>query len=201
MSYRAEVMLAHSVTAIVEQRSELIEWVFAADDKVDEIDWKIELACFGLLENATEEAIDLVRIGTILKIITDIERVGDLSVDIARCAQLLEGQLGDSSVIDLPKIASIARQMFHFAIEGYARQELSLVEKVMKQEKEVEQLFQELVSQIFDMMKKQSDEVVGIAQLLIALHNIERIAGHSVNIATRVRYQITGKLTTHGKSS
>ncbi len=136
-------------------------------------------------------------VGTILKMITDIERVGDLAVDIARCAIKIDRELGESRFVDLPRIAEVARGMYHLAIESYVRQEMRMVDRVVECEQEVDSLFREIRGQIHDMMRSNSEDVVTLSYLLLGLHDIERVADHAVNIVERVAYMISGVLPSY----
>ena len=118
--------------------------------------------------------------------ITDIERVGDLSVDISRAAISIDRELGASDVVDLPRIAEIARSMFHQSIEAYVRQDPTAIANVLVNEDVVDGLFLETRGQIHDLMRSHPDDVVTLSLLMIALHDIERVADHAVNIAERV---------------
>ncbi|MBL8060959.1 MAG: phosphate signaling complex protein PhoU [Chthonomonas sp.] len=198
MASRAELMFMRAMDALSKLDQGMAHEVMAADDKVDAIDLRIESRCLELLSASHPEGSDLRVVGAALKMITDIERVGDLAVDIARAAIRIEKELGASDVVDLPRVAEISRSMFHQSIEAYVRQDAAIVEEVITNEEEVDRLFLETRDQIHDLMRRHSDDVVTLSLLLIALHDIERVADHAVNIAERVMFMITGELQPRG---
>lgn len=197
MASRAELMFMRAMDALSRLDQNLAQDVMAADDKVDAIDFRIETRCLNLLSASHPEGSDLRVVGAALKMITDIERVGDLAVDIARAAIKIEKELGASDVVDLPRIAEIARSMFHQVIGAYVRQDSVAISEVMANEEIVDRLFLETRDQIHELMRSHSDDVVTLSLLLIALHDIERVADHAVNIAERVTFMITGELPAH----
>jgi len=194
MGSRAESMLAQAVEAIVRVDSNLAFQVIKRDDEIDEREIAIENRCIRLLALQQPMASDLRAIGTALKMVTDIERVGDLSVDIAKIALKIEKEMGTSDLIDIPKIASVARAMLRDSMEAYVRRDLDLVAKVCKMDDEVDDLFRQLRGQLHERMRTQPDDVVVASWLLLAIHHVERIADHAVNIAERVSFMVTGRL-------
>lgn len=196
MASRAEVMFMQAVQALVDLDVEAARRVMISDDQVDRLDMKIESECLALLANS-HGGQDLSAIGAILKITTDIERVGDLSVDLARATLGIERELGSTTYIDIPRVGQPARTMFHTCIEAYARREIALVERVEAMEREVDLLYREMRDQIYDQMRSDPANVVVLTNLLLAAANIERVADHALNISDRVAYMITGELRTH----
>lgn len=185
-----------AVQALVDLDVEAARRVMISDDQVDRLDMKIESECLALLANS-HGGQDLSAIGAILKITTDIERVGDLSVDLARATLGIERELGSTTYIDIPRVGQPARTMFHTCIEAYARREIALVERVEAMEREVDLLYREMRDQIYDQMRSDPANVVVLTNLLLAAANIERVADHALNISDRVAYMITGELRTH----
>lgn len=194
MGSRAESMLGQAVEAIVRVDSNLALQVIKRDDEIDEREIAIENRCIRLLALQQPMASDLRAIGTALKMITDIERVGDLSVDIAKIAMKIEKEMGSSDIIDIPKIASVARAMLRDSMEAYVRRDLDLVAKVCKMDDEVDELFRQLRGQLHERMRTAPEDVVVASWLLLAIHHVERIADHAVNIAERVSFMVTGRL-------
>lgn len=194
MGSRAESMLGQAVEAIVRVDSNLALQVIKRDDEIDERELAIESRCIRLLALQQPMASDFRVIGTALKMITDIERVGDLSVDIAKIAMKIEKEMGSSDFIDIPKIASVARAMLRDSMEAYVRRDLDLVAKVCQSDDEVDDLFRQMRGQLHERMRSEPEDVVVASWLLLAIHHVERIADHAVNIAERVSFMVTGRL-------
>lgn len=200
MGSRAESMLGQAVEAIARVDSTLALQVVARDDEIDQMDLQIENRCLRLLALQQPMAGDLRVIGTAMKMITDIERVGDLSVDIAKIAMKIEKELGSTDAIDIPKMAHVARAMLRDSMEAFVRRDLALVTKVCESDDEVDELYRQLRGQLHERMRTHPDDVVVSSWLLLAIHHVERIADHAVNIAERVSFMVTGRLEQLAKS-
>jgi phosphate transport system protein len=137
---------------------------------------------------------DLRIIGTVMKIITDIERIGDLAVDIAKVGMKIQNEMGDPSFVDIAKIAKVSRQMFRASLEAFVKRDISHLQEISAMEDETDKLYRDLRSQVHDHMRSHPDNVVSASWMLLAVHHIERIADHALNIADRVGFMVTGEL-------
>ena len=108
--------------------------VVSRDDAIDRLDLEIEAQCLSLMALQHPTATDFRIVGTILKMITDIERIGDLSVDLAKIAMKVEAEFGQSTTIDLQRMVTVARQMFRIALEAFVKRDLTLVAEVCELE-------------------------------------------------------------------
>lgn len=192
MASRAESMVGQAVEALSALDTAQAMSVIRRDDEIDNLEIAIEAKCLKLLAFQHPIASDFRVIGTALKMITDVERVGDLAVDIAKAALKIEKELGDASYVDIPRMASLARGMLRQAIEAFVRRDLELVNAVCKADDEVDDLYRQLRGQIHEVMRTEPDQVVSASWLLLAIHHIERIADHAVNVAERVAFMVTG---------
>ncbi len=136
---------------------------------------------------------DLRVISTAMKMITDIERIGDLAVEIAKITMKIEKELGRADGIDIPRMAKVAQRMMREALEAYVKRDLELVKSICANDDEVDDLYRDLRGQLFDSMRSDPDNVVVDSWLLLAIHHVERIADHAVNIAERVSFMVTGR--------
>jgi phosphate transport system protein len=189
----AEQMVAQAVEALCDLDTAKAMAVIQRDDDIDTLDLDVENRCLRVLALHNPMAGDLRIVGTAMKMITDIERVGDLAVDIARAAMKIEKELGDTRVIDVPRMANVARAMFREALEAFVKRDLDLVDEVIRKDDEVDELYRQLRGQIHDSMRTQPHLVVADSWLMLAIHHIERIADHAVNIAERVHFMVTGR--------
>ena len=187
-------MVRMAIDALDRLDPEVAYEVIIRDDEIDERDIEIEARCLRLLALQHPMASDLRAVGTAMKMITDIERIGDLSVDIAKAALKIEKELGHTDYVDIPRIGGIACQMVRNSLEAYVRRDLEMVAMVCKEDDLVDQLYRDLRSQLHEKMKQDPAQVVSASWLLLAIHHIERIADHAVNIAERVSFLVTGKL-------
>lgn len=195
MVSRAEQMVVSAVDALVALDHTLAYATMQMDDEIDQKDIEIEQQCLRLLALQQPMGSDLREIGTILKIITDIERIGDLSVDLAKTTLKITAEYGRSDYVDLKRMSTIALQMLRESVQMFVRRDVSGLERVAALEDEVDGLYRELRSQVHEYMKANGDHVVAASWMLLAVHNIERIADHALNIAERVSFMVTGRLT------
>lgn len=192
MGSRAEAMVGLAVESLIRLNTDEAREVLKRDDDIDERDLAIENRCLRLLALQQPMASDLRTIGTAMKMITDIERIGDLAVDIARITLKIQQEFGETSVIDIPRIANVARNMIRLSLEAFVKRDLEIVDQVIKMDDEVDSLYRELRGQLHTNMRGNPDMVVSDSWLLLAIHHVERIADHSVNIAERVSFMVTG---------
>jgi phosphate transport system protein len=192
-------MVAHAAEALTSLDPQLAMSVITRDDEIDARDLSIEERCIRLLALQQPMASDLRVVGTVMKMITDIERVGDLAVDIAKIALKIELEYGDVGFIDLPRMAGSARSMFREALEAFVRRDLDRVRDVIERDEEVDAQYRELREQIFRNMRERPDMVVSDGWLFLAIHHVERIADHAVNIAERVSFLVTGEFKQLGR--
>lgn len=192
MGSHAEKMVGAAIDALVRLDPEEAHQVINSDDEVDQIELTIENLCIRMLALQQPMASDLRVIGTAMKMITDIERIADLAVDVAKVSLKIEKELGKTGWIDLQRMGNIARAMVRESLEAYVKRDLELVRSITAKDDEVDNLYRELRGQIHDHMKDYPDEVVASSWLLLAIHHIERIADHAVNIAERVNFMVTG---------
>jgi phosphate transport system protein len=193
MGSRAETMAGQAVDALCQMDLALAMEVLQRDDEIDHLELDIENRCLRMLALQQPMAGDLRVIGTAMKMITDIERVGDLSVDIAKICLKIEKELGSTGMIDLLKIGSVARGMLRTSLEAYVKRDLELVAAVCRMDDEVDAMYREQREQLHAHMREHPEDVVSDSWLLLAIHHVERIADHAVNIAERVSFMMTGR--------
>ncbi|MDI9639651.1 phosphate signaling complex protein PhoU [Kamptonema cortianum] len=194
MVSRAESMFSRAVESLVNLDKSLAMQAIASDDEIDRQDIDIEQRCLRMLALQQPMGSDLREIGTVLKIITDIERIGDLSVDISKICLKIEAEMGSTDYVDLHRIATVARTMVIEGVQAFIRKDISGLQSVVTMEEVVDQLYRELRAQIHDYMRSHPEQVVAASWLLIAVHHIERVADHALNIAERVNFMVTGEL-------
>lgn len=193
MSAKAGSMLHRAVESLISLDHDQAMAVIQLDDEVDALDLAIEEKCLRLLALQQPIASDLREIGTLMKMITDIERIGDLAVDIAKAGMKIEKELGHTDYVDIRRIATVAETMLSESLEAFTRRDMASVASVIAKDDRVDEMYREIRSQIHDQMRNNPNEVVAASWLLIAIHHIERIADHAVNIAERVSFMVTGE--------
>jgi phosphate transport system protein len=196
----ADSMVEQAVKALIEQNSQLAEDVIHRDDEVDQIDLEIEAECMRLIALQQPLARDLRLVGSSMKVITDLERIGDHAVDIAKIARKMARDTFFKPLVDMPHMADRVRYMLHNALMALVNHDLTLVNQVVEADDEVDDLFHKIREELHAAMGRDSSLVVQASYLLFVAHYLERIADHAVNIAERVYYVETGNLATLAKS-
>ena len=187
-------MLDRAVRALKDHDVELAHEVINADDTADQMDLDIEQHCMRLLALQQPMSRDLRTIGTVMKVIADVERVGDYSVDIAKTAITLAKTEYFKPLEDIPQMADLVRKMLRLSLEALVEGDLELVYQVVALDDQVDRLWYKLHDQLQEKMQQQSELVPQAMSLLLVARYLERTADHTVNIAERVAYRETGKL-------
>lgn len=200
MGAEADRAVGDAMQALVERDLGAAESVILRDDLLDQMDLEIESQCMKLLALQQPIASDLRLVGTAMKIITDLERIGDHAVDIAKVARKLADSTDSRPLADFPKMAAEVRQMLKTALEAFVKHDTSLVEEVVEADDEVDRMFHIIRTDLHKAMQENPELVVKGSYLLFVAHYLERMADHAVNIAERVYFMETGELAQLAKS-
>ena len=188
-------MTEQAVVALREADAEAAEVVIAADDAVDALNRDIETACMRLLALQQPVARDLRQIGAALKVITDLERIGDHAVDIAKIGRKFAEQLlSPRPLIDVGPLARMAHTMLARSLEALIRHDVGLARQVCADDDRVDAEYKALREQLFSLTQSDPSFTPRVAYMLLAVVYLERIADHATNIAERVHYVQTGVL-------
>lgn len=187
-------MLSLSMQALVTQDAELANRVILMDDTADEMDLQIEHNCMRLLALQQPMSRDLRVIGTALKVITDLERIGDFAVDIAKTARRLTVDPFFKPVADLPRMATSVEWMVRASIHAYVDHDLDLVTQVVARDDEVDECYDRIFTELLERMEEDRWMIRQSTWLLHVARFLERIGDHAVNVAERVYYMETGEL-------
>ena len=192
MGTAAERMVGSAVSALRDGDVPLAESVLDQDETVDDMNRDIEARCMRLLALQSPVARDLRQIGTVLKVITDVERIGDHAVDIAKIARRFTQQLqGSRPLVDVSPLAEMAQSLLHRSLEALVRRDTDLAAQVVTGDDQIDEAFQSLRDALFRIPEASTPRA---SYTLLAMVYLERIADHAVNIAERVSYVETGHL-------
>lgn len=200
MASLVEESIENTIHALKKQDQDLARKIFRNDDVIDEMEQKIEKRCLNLIARQQPLAKDLRTISTALKIITDMERIADHSADIAEITIRMADEKYIKPLIDIPKMAELAKNMVNKAIDAYVKQDVELAQAVCNSDDEVDDLFYKIILELINIMKNDSQAVEqGINFMFIAKY-LERMADHATNIGEWVVFNVTGEhdhLTRH----
>jgi phosphate transport system protein len=193
MGELVEVSLTTSVRALAERDRALAEQVLGDEQKIDELEIEIDDMAIGLLALHQPVARDLRFITAVFKINTDLERIGDLAVTIARRALALipEDDIGSVSR-DVQVMAGLAISMLSRSLTAFLNRDIDLARAVLHSDDEVDFLRDKTNSELIEIMLCEPDKVRTGVDLLFVTRNLERIADHATNIAEDVVFLVSG---------
>lgn len=193
MGSLVEESIDNTILALKNQDVELARKIFRNDDIIDDLEKQIERKCMLLIARQQPLAKDLRTISTALKIITDMERIADHSADIAEITIRMSGEKYIKQLIDIPKMAEVAKQMVNKAIDSYVKQDINLALEVCKSDDEVDELFFKLVLELVNIIKNDTSTVEQAVNLMFIVKYLERMGDHATNIGEWVVFNITGE--------
>jgi phosphate transport system protein len=200
MASLVEESIENTIIALKKQDVQLAKKIFKNDDVIDDLEKKIEKICLNLIARQQPLAKDLRTISTALKIITDMERIADHSADISEITIRMAKEKYVKPLIDIPKMAELAKQMVNKAIDAYIRQDVELAKHVCESDDEVDDLFDKIKFELSIIMKNDSESIDQVINLLFIAKYLERMADHATNIGEWVVFNVTGEhdhLQTH----
>ncbi len=193
MGNRVEKALVESMNALKNGDVETSKKIVKSDTELNEMEYKISEIGAKLIATQQPVAKDLRRILIAFKISSDLERMGDLSVDIAKVVIRLDGQPLIKPLLDLPRMAELVALMIQESLQSYVDENVDLAYKSAKDDDQVDALYSQILRELFSIMVE-NPKTVGQAMLLSFVGRyIERIADHATNIAESVVYLMTGK--------
>lgn len=193
MGNLVESQIEAAITALIEQNADLARRVIQGDVEVNEKEKEIEVRCMRLLLQQQPVASDLRLISSALKIITDMERIGDQAEDISEIVLFLVDTKYFKQLLHIPQMAQEVKKMVKGSIDGFVRRDLDLVVEVIKSDDKVDELFHIVKDELVDKIREDIDHSEQAIDLLMIAKYFERIGDHSQNIAEWVYFAITGE--------
>ncbi len=192
-----EEAINDSVRSLVERDGELARNVIEKDHQVNALDVEIDEESIKLIALMQPKAGDLRFITTAMKITTDLERMGDLAVNIAERALELNEEPILKPYIDIPRMAAIARGMTRDALDAFVRKDTRLAMDVIMRDDEVDDLKHEVLKELAVFMAQDPAAVSRAMKISFVAQYLERFADHATNIAEMVIYLVQGKIIRH----
>ena len=198
MGSMVETAIFESVEALKELSAERASQVIQDDKTIDELENAIDEHCLDLLALQQPMAIDLRFITMSMNIATDLERIADLAVDVAQRVLDLVGKPLLKPLIDIPKLAEVAKKMSRDALDAFVNKDADLAASVILHDNEADRL-RNLVQKelIEDYMQKNSSTVTRAVPLLLIARHLERICDHATNIAEDIIYFVKADVVKH----
>jgi phosphate transport system protein len=194
-----EDQIQKSIKSLVERDSKLAEVIIERDHEVNRLDVDIDDICVRLLALHQPAGRDLRFITTGLKITTDLERIGDMAVNICERALELNQEPQLKPYIDIPRMARVAQRMIRESLDAFVREDTELALKVCKDDEEVDQLNSQIFREVVTFMIDDPHTINRAIKISSISKYLERIADHATNIAEMVIFMVKGKSIRHLK--
>lgn len=189
-----EEALGKALDALVRQDLQLAKQVVADDDFADDMDFGIQSRAMQLLALQQPMARDLRIIGASLRIVVDLERIGDHAVDIAKVTRSLAGQSFFKPLVDIPRLGELARKMVSDSLQAFVSHDRALAVQVARDDDAVDELCDRLQNELLDKMRDDPSLIEQATRLLLVARTLERVADHATNIVEYTYYIETGEM-------
>lgn len=193
MEAKAEKAVRNSLNALINQDLELADEVINGDGVIDDFEHEISDKALLLIARESPVAKDLRTINVAIKVASEVERMADMAVNIAKAAQHIGNEKHFKEIVDIPKMMDMALDMVSMAVKAYINEDVMLAQKCAEKDDEVDKMFGILVSELISLVPENPSATNQIIQLSFVCRFIERIADHSTNISENVIYLVTGK--------
>lgn len=197
MASIAEAAIAKSVKALVDRDPNLAQSVVASDDAINMLEIEVEALCLRLLALRQPIAADLRFIASAMKINSDLERIGDLAVNIAERTLDLLKDPPLKPLIDIPRMAELAQKMVKDSFDAFVNRDADLARSVCRRDDEVDQLNHQVFRELLTYMIEDPKTISRAVDLILVGRHLERIADHATNIGEDVVYMVKGKTIKH----
>jgi phosphate transport system protein len=197
MASLAESMIYKAVKSLTERDSSLIEQVNADEKTVNLLEIEIDDLCLKLLALKQPMATDLRFVTSAMKIDNELERIGDMAVNITQCSAVLIRQPQLKPYIDIPRMADLAQKMVKDSLDSFIKQDVKLARSVLTRDDQIDDLGEQIFRELLTFMISDPSNIPRALQLILVSRHLERVADHATNIAENVIYLVQGKDIRH----
>lgn len=192
MSALVEMAVVRSLTAVLDKDPAAGEEVYKNEGRINQIELEIDAFAIDLLATQQPAASDLRLIVAALKINTDLERIGDLAVNVAQRAKSLMVAPVISPMVDIPHIGALVQSMVRKSLDAFVNRDAELARSVLASDDAVDSLRDASYHELTSFMERDPKYIKQAVDLLAVVRNLERIADHSTNIAEDVMFMVKG---------
>jgi len=193
MGALVEKSIKRATHAILDHDKKMAKKAISADRDIDALEKEIETLCLRLLLRQQPVARDLRLISAALKMITDMERIGDQAADISEIAKFLIGKKYIIEIDNIPKMAEVTAKMVTDSIDAFVKRDLELAQKVIEDDDIVDDLFDKVKDDVIELIQKDKANGEQAIDFIMIAKYFERIGDHATNIAEWVVFSITGR--------
>jgi phosphate transport system protein len=193
MAQKAENAVKESINALVEQDLEKAQHIIDGDNEIDRMDHEINDKALLLIAKESPVATDLRKIIVAIKTSSEVERIADNAVNIAKAVQHIGNEKLIKDIIDIPKMMDLALEMLQESLNAYYGDDIVLAKKCAEKDDRVDDMYGKLIRELIGYLPNNPHATNQITELAYVCRYIERLADHSTNIAENVIFLVTGK--------
>ncbi|MDR1990596.1 MAG: phosphate signaling complex protein PhoU [Acidobacteriaceae bacterium] len=193
----AEEQVRMAVKGLVDRDRDLLDQTLTGDQPVNNLHIEIDSRCFTLLALYQPMAADLRTIVAAVKINTNLERVGDLAINIAEAAHRYTLHPPVKKLIDIPRMASIAQTMLRDALDAFVRRDVDLAQQVLREDDYLDSLKTQIFRELLTYMLQDPSTIEPALDLILVSRHLERIGDHATNIAEDVIFIVSARDVRH----
>lgn len=184
--------ISDATKALIEQDVEFAQKIISADDIIDDREKEIESLCLKLILRQQPVARDLRLVSAILKLITDLERIGDHASDISEYTIMLADRPYIKKMEHIPQMAAVTMRMVIDSITAFVNKDIDLAKKVIANDDEVDNLFETVREELTQLISENPNNGDQAIDIMMVAKYYERIGDHATNVAEWVVFSITG---------
>jgi phosphate transport system protein len=193
----AEEQVRLSLQSLVERDLDLIDRTMTGDNVLNALHIEIDQRCFTLLALHQPMAVDLRAIVAAVKINTDLERVGDLAINIAEAARRYVQHPPVKKLIDIPRMGAIAQSMLREALDAFVKRDTVMAQRVLDQDDLLDHLKTQIFRELITYMLQDPHTIEPALDLILISRHLERIGDHATNVAEDVIFMVSAKDVRH----
>ena len=193
----AEDRVRAAVESLVTRDVSILQNVLTGDTPINQLHIEVDHRCFTLLALHQPMAVDLRAIVSAVKINTDLERVGDLAVNIAEAVTRYLKHAPVKELIDIPRMAAIAQAMLRDALDAFVRRDMKMAEAVLNQDDELDALKTQVFRELLTYMLQDPAKIEPALDLILISRHLERIGDHATNVAEDVIFMVSARDVRH----
>ena len=193
----AEEQVRLAVKALMERDRELVALALNGDEPINKLHIEVDGRCFTLLALHQPMAVDLRAIVAAVKINTDLERVGDLAINIAEAARRYAQHAPVKKLIDIPRMATIAQTMLRDSLDAFVRRDTDLAQQVLNEDDKLDALKTQIFRELLTYMLQDTGTIEAALDLILISRHLERIGDHATNIAEDVIFMVSARDVRH----
>lgn len=194
MASLVEQNIYDAIESLVKQDPLIARKVITGDDAIDTLRYQIENECVRLIATQQPMARDLRVIVTGIKILINLERMGDHAVDIARAAMCVCGRMPSEALDRIPKMARLVQQMVKEGLDAYVHSDTEKARQMCETDDEVDEIYHQIFQNLIIFMQENPQTIPCVVYLLLVARHMERLADRATNIAEDVVFLVTGEL-------